>query len=238
MTTATARRRALAGTALLLATALRRDRFLLPLWALLIVVVVVGGGTSASSTYPTAQAVQDRYAQIQALPMFVLFQAQAFAATQEALVAQQAFGGTTIFAAIGAALFVVRHTRSEEQRGRQELVRSSAVGHTAPLAAAVLLVGSAGLLIGLLSAAGLVASGLPATGSVLLGLVATGAVWFAVAVAAVLTQVFEHARTAGAVSVAAIYGLHFVRGLGHLTDTAWLTWAPQRMARGQPPVRG
>jgi ABC-2 type transport system permease protein len=222
---ATARRRALAGTQLLLVTALRRDRLLLPLWALLIVVVAVGGGASVDSTYPTEQAVQDRYDQIQALPMFVLFQSQAFAATSEALVAQQAFGGTTIFAAIGAVLFVVRHTRSEEQRGRLELVRSSAVGHAAPLAAAVLLVGLTGLLIGLASAAGLVATGLPTTGSVLLGLIATGAVWIAVAVTAVLTQVFEHTRTAGAVAVVIVYGLHFVRGLGHLTDTAWVTWA-------------
>ncbi|MFD2024926.1 hypothetical protein [Promicromonospora aerolata] len=223
-TPSTARRHALAGTRPLLAAALRRDRLLLPLWGLLIVVVLVGGGTSAGATYPTEQAVQDRYAQIQALPMFVLFQAQAFAATPEALVAQQAFGGTTIFAAIGAVLFVVRHTRSEEQRGRLELVRSSAVGHAAPLAAAVLLVGLSGVLIGLVSAAGLAASGLPPTGSLLLGLVATGAVWTAVAVAAVLTQVLEHARTAGAVAVVIVYGLHFVRGLGHLTGTAWLTW--------------
>jgi len=238
-TTTAARKHALAGTGHLLAAALRRDRVLLPVFVLLIIVVLVGAGSTVSSTYPTPEAVQDRYDQIQALPMFVLFQSQAFAATAEALVAQQAFGGTTIFAAVGAVLFVVRHTRSEEQRGRLELVRSAAVGHAAPLAAAVILVGVAGLVIGLVSAAGLAASGLPPAGSLLLGLVGTGAVWVATAITAVLTQVFEHARTAGVVGLVVAYGLHFVRGLGHLVDAAWLTWAsPAGWLEGTRPFVG
>ena len=56
-------------------------------------------------------------------------------------------------------LVVVRHTREEEETGRQELISSAMVGRRAPLTAALLTALGANALVALLIAAGLAAQG-------------------------------------------------------------------------------
>ena len=108
--------------------------------------------------------------------------------------------GVTEFILIGlmSLLTVVRHTRTEEETGRLELIRATVVGRHAPLTAALLVTALADLAIAVLITLGLLATGLPVAGSVALGL-ATGlvGVLFA-AVAATAAQLTVSARAATA----------------------------------------
>lgn len=115
---------------------------------------------------------------------------------------------TVTMAAVLAALSVVRSTRAEEEDGRAELVRSTAVGRHTPLVAGVLAALAACLALAVLTTAGMVAVGEPLAGSVALGL-GTGLVGAVFAgVAAVSAQLTSSARRARAIAlwtVAAAY---------------------------------
>lgn len=220
---------------------LRRDRIVLPLWILGTAGLLLSSASAAGNTYPTAQARAERYQQLQELPIFVLFQSAAFDDTLPALAAQQAFGATTILAAIGAMLLVVRHTRAEEQHGRRELLGSTAIGRNAGVAATLLIVLAAGVLIGLLGIVGLAAAGLPAPGSLLLGLIVCGAAWIGAVLGAVLAQITENARTAGVAGVVLVLGLHYLRGIGHVAGPGmeWISMlSPAGWLEGVRPYAG
>ena len=93
---------------------------------------------------------------------------------------------TAFMTAILAVLMVVltiRHTRSDEESGRLELLGGGRLGRDAPLAAALTVSLGANVVLGLLSAAALAAGGLPAVGSLVFGLgwAATGMAFSAVA---------------------------------------------------------
>lgn len=203
---------------------LRRDRVLLPLWMLLTLGTLFGAAATAAQNYPTEQARQARLEQLQALPMFTLFQGKGFGASLEALAIQQAFGGTTLVAAIGAALLIVRNTRSEEQHGRRELLGSMAVGQTAPDAAPLSLTCAAGLVTGLIATVGLIGLGFAVAGSVLVGGVVSCASWMGAATAYFLCQVTSVARVAGASAVLVIMFFHYLRGIGHVAGADLLVW--------------
>lgn len=239
--TAPAHERAGTGAARLVPFLLRRDRVLLPVWGLLTVAVLLGAASGAESTYPTAQDRAERFEQLQELPIFLLFQSAAFNDSLPALATQQAYGGTTLFAAIGALLLVIRHTRTEEQHGRRELLGSTAIGRNAQLAASVLTVMATGLVIGLVGAAGLLGLGFPAAGSLLFGLVVTGATWVGVALGALLAQITENARAAAVAGFVLIMLLHYVRGLGHVAGDGleWITMlSPAGWLEGVRPYAG
>lgn len=219
--------RLFSGTAGLARLILRRDRLLLLLWLLISAGIVIGGAAAAEGTYPTAQARQDRFDQVATIPMFVLLQSRAFDTTTAALAAQQAFGGATMCAGLGAALFLVRHTRTEEQEGRRELLGGTAIGRHAPLAAALGVVLGAGVALAVIVVAGLAAAGMPVPGSVALGLVVGGAVWIAAPIAAVTAQLTTRPGAAAVMAFGLFYLLHLVRGVGAMggAELSWLTWA-------------
>ena len=141
-------------------------------------------------------------------------------------------GGITVFevtatAMIGVALMAmfltIRHTRTDEEAGRTELLRAGVMGRQADLLATGLVVGAASLAVGAGVGVVFLAAGLPTSGSLLYGasrprsgLVFTG-------VGLVAAQVTEHAR--GAVGLGlAVLGLAFLlRALGDVTDNC-LTW--------------
>ena len=106
-----------------------------------------------------------------------------------------------ILVALMSLLTVVRHTRTEEETGRLELVGATVVGRYAPLTAALVTAGLANLAIVVLVALGLIGAGLPAAGSVAFGL-AIGLVGLLfAAVAAVAAQLTEGARAATGIAV-------------------------------------
>jgi len=132
-----------------------------------------------------------------------------------------------------AIFTVIRRTRGDEEAGRTELLASCVVGRAAPLAAAVIVAGGAGVLIGILVTAAGIGYGQPVAGSLALGASLTGCAFLYAAVAAVAAQVAESARTATAMSAALLAVGFALRSVGDVsTGAPWLTWvSPQGWAQ-------
>ena len=119
--------------------------------------------------------------------------------------------------ALLAIVLVRRHTRTEEEAGRTELVGAGAVGRRAPLTAAVILAVGTVLVASLLAALSLIGSGLGSRGSWAFGLAwATVGLTFT-GVAAVAAQLTDDHPGAGAWAFGALGVSYLLRAIG---DTA------------------
>ncbi|WP_139142701.1 hypothetical protein [Humibacillus sp. DSM 29435] len=119
-----------------------------------------------------------------------------------------------VFLCLLAYVVVRRHTRTEEEEGRFELLGAGAIGRRAPLAAAVLLGTVAVLGTALLTTVGAIAVGLARTGSIALGVawVVMGLTW--VGVTAVAAQLTETARGTAGFALGALALAYLMRALG------------------------
>jgi ABC-2 type transport system permease protein len=216
------------GTGSLLRLTLRRDRILLPVWTVIFLVLASSTASSTKSLYPTVKDRVELAASTNDNTSLVAIYGRVYDTTS--------LGGATllkllvmgsVMAAILSIILVVRHTRAEEESGRLELVGAAAVGRRAPLTSALVTMVGANLVIGLVGAFGLMSVGLDAQGSL-----ATGLAWASVgvafgAVAAVVAQLTESARTAIGYS-SAVLGLFFlVRAIGDTSSEdgpRWLSW--------------
>ncbi|XRQ11965.1 ABC transporter permease [Actinomadura welshii] len=229
--------RALAGTGGLIRLALRRDRFILPLWVLVPVLVTVNLVPATEALLPTAADLRQYAATTGTNPTFLALYGPLYSADIAGIIVQRA-GFMPVVLAVISALTVVRHTRTEEEAGRRELLGATVVGRGAGLAAALAVAFAANLAIAVLLAAGMAAQGLPLAGSVAFGLQFAAGGWVFAAVAGVTAQLSEGAGAARGAAVAAVGGAFAVRmaadvgGEGNaLTWLGWLSpfgWA-QRM---------
>jgi ABC-2 type transport system permease protein len=213
-----------AGTGSLLRLILRRDRWLLLVWIAITGLVPFSVASSFKGLYATADAIRAYAAASASTPSAVAILGNVYAATVGGLVAWRTGLNTAFLVAPVAVLFVVRHTRKEEETGRTELVRGGAVGRFAPLTAALLEMVLAGLAIAALIAGGLVSTGLPAAGSIVLGLSGASIVWTFAAVAALSAQLSENAGSARGIGLALLAFAWLVRGAGDVTGATWLSW--------------
>lgn len=232
--------RSLAGTGTLVRFMLRRDRIRLPVWIGAIVLFTVVTAASLPGLYLTAADRQARAGLIQN-PGVRAFSGPGFGLedyTLGAMMAQEMLSWIAIFVALMSILLMVRHTRSEEETGRAELVRAAVVGRYAHIAAALIVVAGGSVALGVVMALSLGGLGIESigwAGSWLFGAaVATVGVVFA-AVTAVTAQVNEHARGAGGLAGAAFALAFLLRGIGDAAETgggflSWLSpvgWAQQ-----------
>jgi ABC-2 type transport system permease protein len=128
-------------------------------------------------------------------------------------------------AAVMSLLVVVRHTRDEEESGRQELVASGMVGRRAPLTAALLTAAVANAALALLVAAGMAGQGASGAVAFALGIAGTGMV-FATA-AAVVAQFAQSARLARGLTAAVLGAAFVLRAAGDAArddGSSVLTW--------------
>lgn len=216
----------LTGTLTLARFSARRDRVRIAISVLALVGVVFVSSSSLRTLYPTgaeraklAQTLADNPAVIalrgparglESLGGLIAFQIGANGATALALI---------------SLLLAVRYTRTEEERGRTELVRAAAVGRAAPPAAAFAVVAAIDVVVGAGVAAALLALGEPAAGSLALGaaFAATGIVFAAAGILA--AQVTESARAAHGFAAAALGAAYVLRAAGDVGDgtLSWLS---------------
>lgn len=219
------------GTGHLLRLALRRDRIVLPVWAILIGLMPVFQFLSIRDLY-TTQAQLDTLAQTTAAnPALRAMYGPVFSSDLGSIGTWEG-GAMYSVIAIAAVLTVIRHTRVEEESGRAELVASTAVGRFAGLTSALLLTWGGALLAGIVCGASLYASDLPAAGSLAFGaaLAGSGALW--AGVSAVAAQASAGARVARGVAFAALgaaFGLRAAgdAGNGVLSWFSPLGWSAQ-----------
>jgi ABC-2 type transport system permease protein len=216
----------LAGAGRLLRFHLRRDRLMLLWWSLGGVLLYWSQAASVKDLYAT-QAEFDKAAKNMADN--VAFIAMAGPARALNTVGGQVTWQASAFGAIVAGLMsmflVGRHTRAEEESGRDELVRAGAVGRYAPLVAAASVVLVADALYGGLVAASLIAYDLPVAGSVNLGLAGalSGLVFGAVALVA--AQLTEGTRAMYGITGATIATAYVLRAVGDIGNgvLSWLS---------------
>ncbi|MFG3364613.1 ABC transporter permease [Streptomyces sp. NPDC090032] len=217
--------RQLAGTGTLLRLALRRDRVMIPVWVAVILMMVLSMPGSLKSVYSTAAERADLAQSMATNSSMRALYGPVFADSIGGLTAWRigVYGG--LFAAIMSLLIVVRHTRDEEESGRQELVSSAMVGRRAPLTAALLAALVANAATALLVAGGLASQG--SGGALALGLAIAGTGMVFATMAAIVAQLTEGARLAKGLT-SAVLGLAFVLRAAGDSGTAEgssaLTW--------------
>ncbi|HYN57378.1 MAG TPA: hypothetical protein VES03_09290 [Motilibacterales bacterium] len=218
---------ALAGTGAMLRLALRRDRVLVPSWVLGIAGMATLSAQATVGLYPELpQRVQAAEA-INGSAALIALYGRIYDPTslgELSLFKMTAFGAAMV--GVLMIILVVRHTRAEEEAGRLELVGSTVIGRSAPLAAGLLLAAIASAGIAVLTAGGLTMAGLPAAGSV-----AFGAAWGATgllfaAVGGIAAQLSVGARGATGLGLIVLAVAYVARAVGDLAEggPGWLSW--------------
>ncbi|RMI33569.1 ABC transporter permease [Nocardia stercoris] len=202
---------------------LRRDRVILPLWvttfAILLPITYAG---SIRAVYRTDADLASFALATNANHAEVALYGPVYLATLGAVTIWKAQILNAILA-VAVVLTVIRHTRTEEEAGRSELLGAGTIGRYAGLTSAVLVASAASVLSGLGFTVLLRGYDLPAAGSVAfgLGLASTG-ILFA-AVAAVCAQLSASARTARGLALGVVGAAFAVRAVGDL-GSGTLSW--------------
>lgn len=212
------------GTAALALFELRRDRIILPISILGLVGWAVLYPIQYEAYFPTSRSIEAYAQTIQSNPAFEAFFGPGSALdTFDGLVSWEMGPVLAIVAALFGMFLLTRHTRSEEEDGRTELLLAQPVGRLAHLASAVMITVGSLLLLSVLWWIGLVIAGLDPGGTAVqvaaifgCGLVFTG-------LTAVVAQVISHARSVRGLVGAILGGLYILRAIGDLTDS-WISW--------------
>jgi ABC-2 type transport system permease protein len=218
----------------LLLAQLARDRFTTPLWLLGITALGVAAAAAIASEFSVEG---DRAAIVRVAsgsPAFLFLRGTPDGTSVGAVMFFQSYSFMAVLAALMSTFLVVRHTRTEEESGRAEMLSATSVTRTAPLIATLILGVSVNVLLFLFVCVGLILAGLPARGSVVAGL-AVGAVGIVfVGVAALVAQLVATGRAANGITAGAVGIAFVVRGigdaLGEPTDdllhvrSSWLSW--------------
>lgn len=198
----------------------RRERWLLPIWILGIVALFLAAGAAIAREFGDEA---ERFA-IAALaagnPAFLFLRGLPDGDSVGALTFFQAFNFLAILVGLMNTFLIVRHTRTDEDRGRSELLLPTGLMRTAELRVVL------GIAVVANAAAGLIVSVVAllldfgAASSVLIG-TALGSVGLAFAgIAAVFAQIMPSPRGANGAAAAAVGIAYVVRGIGDALGTA------------------
>ncbi|MFJ8962600.1 ABC transporter permease [Lentzea sp. NPDC102401] len=214
------------GTGELIRLALRRDRILLPAWLSMFVLLALASAAATRDMFPTTESIVAAATAMNGTPALVAVYGRIYDPTSVgALAMLKALGTGAVILAVFSIVLVVRHTRSDEETGRSELLGSGVVGRHAPLTAALAVAAGANVVLALVTALCLSGVGLPVNGSF-----AFGAAWLGVglvftAIAGITAQVTTTARGAVGVAVAVLGGVFLLRALGDTAGPRWLSWS-------------
>ena len=224
----TGRQSSFAGLGQLVRFVLRRDRIRIGLWALGIVGLVIATLASITGLYNTP-ADLERYARtvqgstaliIQAGPGYGLDDP-----TTGAVVMNEVGIWTLVAVGLMSVFMMVRHTRTEEETERAEMIRALPVGRHAQLAAALIGTAIANVIVAAGVLASLVAYDLGLVGSFAFAASMVGVGLVFAGVAAVSAQLAGGSRAALAIGGAAIAVSFVVRAIGDVNGgtLSWLS---------------
>ncbi|WP_067865536.1 ABC transporter permease [Nocardia shimofusensis] len=219
------------GWGTLLVVGLRRERTSLPWWLAGIAALLAFQSVSSQNFYDTPEKLAQLRATMSGNAAVV-----AMGGPTELL---DSIGGEVLFeisaylaivVALMSMFLVGRHTRSDEETGRAELLRSARIGRRAPVTAALALAGIANAAVAVVLFGAGVGTGLPVAGSLLNGVaVAAIGVTFAAATA-VAAQVADATRAVYGTITFLIAAAYVLRAIGDVGDgtAAWFSpigWA-------------
>ena len=218
----------LAGTGELTRLAVRRDRIALPAAVYVIVALVAGTAYSFRKLYPTQAGRAALAATGESNPALRFLYGRLDGDSLGSLTTWRYGIWAAIFTALMAIFVVVRHTRTDEEAGRLELLGSAAVGRDAPLTAGLLPATAASLVIAGLLWLVLPLAHLPAAGSAALALGIGGCGLAFTGITAVAAQLASTARGARGIALGALGAAFALRGVGDAAGAgglSWLSWA-------------
>jgi ABC-2 type transport system permease protein len=221
------------GTHGLMWLVLRRDRFRAAMWLLGLVGLMAVSASSVVALYRTPEQLQSYARTVRGNSALIVQSGPGYGLddpTVGAVVMNETALWLFIAVSVMSVFMVVRHTRTEEDSERAELVRAAPVGRHAPLAAAVIGTLLVNLAIAIGNVVALVVAGLPAVGSVAFGasMVGVGMVFAGVgAVAAQVASSTRAALAAGGVMVGVSFVLRAIGDVGNgmLSWVSPIGWA-------------
>jgi putative exporter of polyketide antibiotics len=214
----------LVGTGKLVRLILRRDRWLLALWIPFFCLVLLSYARTLGDIFPTP-AERLQYADNGG---FVALYGPLSGTSLGEFVTWRA-GFLPVLVALVGLLTVIRHTRTDEEAGRRELLGAGVVGRHAPLAAALAATLGASLVLAAAVALAMTGQHLPAAGSLALGAELAAACVVFAAVGGLAAQLTQSAATARGIAVGALGATWLLRVAGDLSDhtggsLGWLSW--------------
>jgi ABC-2 type transport system permease protein len=213
------------GTGVLLGFMLRRERSRLPWWLLGTGLLLLVQSTQSQSIYGTPEKLARLRETLGGNTAVIAMSGPPeLLATIGGEVVFEIFAYLAVVVALMNMFLVGRHTRSDEEGGRAELVRSARVGRRATLAAALGLAALADLGAAALVFAVAAGTGLPAGGSAVLALATAGVGLTFAALTAVAAQVLENPRGVYGFVALGIGVAYVLRAAGDVGNAA-LSWA-------------
>lgn len=222
---------ALAGTGVLLRFALRRDRVRLPVWLAALLLSTMASAASFTETYATPEQ-RAQIAETMDSPAALAMTGPARYLDDYnfgSMLAHQTISLAAVMVGLMSVLMVVRHTRTEEETARAELLRSTVVGRHAHLTAALLLAVIANVGLGALLAVGLGSAGYESVdwgGSLLYGATHTALGLLFAGVAAVTAQFTANSRGALGMGFTVIGASYALRAVGDVGSPAFSWISP------------
>ncbi|WP_067433771.1 ABC transporter permease [Nocardioides jensenii] len=216
--------RAVTGAGILFRTFLRRDLLTVLWWTIGVTVLYWSQAVSVDGLYATQAEFDKAAASMEQNAAFIAMAGPARALnTTGGQVAWQATAFGAVLVGLMSMFLVGRHTRVEEETGRDELVRSGAIGRHAPMTAALAVTLLANAVVGLVTSGALLGYGLPAAGSwaIGLGLFLVGACFTGVALVA--AQLTQGARAMYGIVGAVIGTAYALRAIGDVAENG-LSW--------------
>jgi ABC-2 type transport system permease protein len=215
------------GTWPLLRLILRRDRVIAPLWVVILGVIPLSYLSTNAALFPDETSRHAYYLGARTNPAERGLLGPIFGDSVGALTIWRS-GFLLVIVGMASLLTVIRHTRTEEESGRRELIGAGVVGRAAPLIAAVIFTAVADLVLGLIVFAGTAGQGYDAVSALAMGLAFTAVGWSFTAVGALTAQLAEGARTARGIALSVLGGTYLLRVVGDSTGgdggSGWLSW--------------
>lgn len=220
------RRQSTAGVGTLLRFGLRRERIGLLAWIIGTAALVGFQAWGSQNLYGSPEQLAALRETVGGSPALVALSGpEDLLATVGGEVVFEIFGYAAIVLALMNMFLVGRRTRSDEENGRAELIRSARVGRRAPVVAAVVLAILADVVAGSAVFVTAVATGLPATGSAVFAAALAGVGFAFGGLTALAAQVFENPRSVYGAVTAAIGVAYVLRAAGDVGDgtLSWLS---------------
>ena len=197
----------------------RRDRVAVPVWILGITLLSFATSTAVATQFGDEAAQVAILTLAAANPAFLFLRGLPDGTGVGAVVFFQGYAFTAVLAGLMSTLLVVRHTRSDEELGRAELLGSVPIPRAASLAATLLLGTAANLVLAVFVAGAFIAAGLPAAGSAAAGAAVGSVGIFFVALAAVAAQALPSGRSTNGAAAGLVGVAYLVRGIGDALGT-------------------
>ena len=213
------------GTETLFGLFLRRDRFLLPIWVCLPVFLVLV--TAVTFTALANEGMASALTDLDSDPLVSALLGPVMSFDLSGAVVWRGVSQIALTLGLGSLLTVIRHTRTDEQTGRSELIRAYVIGPYANLTAALILTGLGNLVAGLLVALTIISFGGDAGGSLLFGATMSTLGCFFAGMGALGVQLRESSGSARGVGITALglgLLLMFLNNFGGgYTFLSWVT---------------